>query len=81
MRRPETVIENIDVTKPHVILKKMDGSMITPIPIRNHIRWGTKMGLTSVGFQAEEFVSTRKEYLDLGEYCAEAGHHSDLRMV
>jgi len=71
--RPETVIENIDVTKPHVILKKMDGSMITPIPIRNHIRWGTKMGLTSVGFQAEEFVSTRKEYLDLGEYCAEAG--------
>lgn len=52
----------------HVILEKLDGSMITPIPIGDHIRWGTKMGLTEVGFQAEEFVSTRKNYVDMAKH-------------
>jgi T4 RnlA family RNA ligase len=71
--RPETELKGIDFKVPHRVLEKLDGSMITPIPIRNHIRWGTKMGLTEVGFQAEEFVSTRKAYLDFAEYCVE--HH------
>jgi RNA ligase len=71
--RPEVEVDKIDISKPHKILEKLDGSMITPIPIRGHIRWGTKMGLTEVGFQAEEFVSTRKEYIDFAEYCVE--HH------
>lgn len=71
--RPEVELKGIDFKVPHTVLEKLDGSMITPIPIRNHIRWGTKMGLTGVGFQAEEFVSTRKPYLDFAEYCVE--HH------
>lgn len=66
---PEVAVEDIDLTKPHVVLDKLDGSMITPIPIGDHIRWGTKMGLTSVGFQAEEFVSTRKNYVEFAEQC------------
>jgi RNA ligase len=71
--RPEVELQGVDLSRLHVILDKLDGSMITPIPIRGHVRWGTKMGLTSVGFQAEEFVSTRPEYLDFAVHCVHAG--------
>jgi len=38
--------------------------MITPIPIENHLRWGTKMGITDVSMGAETFVATHKNYED-----------------
>src|ERR1700761_5311430 len=66
--RPEGAVEGINLDDEHVILEKLDGSMITPIPIGDSIRWGTKMGLTEVGFQAEEFVSTRPQYVAMAEY-------------
>jgi len=66
--RDETQIDKIDLSKPHVILEKLDGSFVTPIPLgeypNQHIRWGTKMGITPVAMQAEEFVSTRPNYTD-----------------
>lgn len=71
--REEVALERIDMSKPHVILEKLDGSMITPIPIGDHIRWGTKMGLTEVGFQAEEFVSTRENYVAMARHCIHYG--------
>lgn len=70
---PEVKVDELDFSKDHVVLEKLDGSMITPIPIGDHIRWGTKMGLTSVGFQAEEFVATRPEYLKFAEHCVHWG--------
>jgi T4 RnlA family RNA ligase len=43
-------------------------SMITPIPLgvypNQHLRWGTKMGVTEVALQAEEFVASRPHYTD-----------------
>jgi RNA ligase len=66
--RDETQIDKIDLSKPHVILEKLDGSMITPIPLgvypNQHLRWGTKMGVTEVALQAEEFVASRPHYTD-----------------
>ena len=62
--RDETQQNLIDLSQPHVILEKLDGSMITPIPIGNHFRWGTKMGITDVSMGAETFVATHKNYED-----------------
>ena len=39
--RDETQENQIDWSKPHVILEKLDGSMITPVFTEAGIRWGT----------------------------------------
>ena len=62
--REETQIDNVDFSRPHVILEKLDGSMITPIKIGDNIRWGTKMGLTDVAKPVEEFVKKTPKYED-----------------
>ena len=38
--------ENIDLTKPHIILEKLDGSMIGPFYMNNTLRFATKKGLS-----------------------------------
>lgn len=60
--KEETQFSKIDFEKKHIILEKLDGSMITPIPIDNHIRWGTKMGITDVAINAETFVAHNPSY-------------------
>ena len=62
--RDETQFSVIDFTQPHVILEKLDGSMITPVVTDAGIRWGTKMGLTDVAMGAEEFVARHPKYAD-----------------
>ena len=62
--RDETQQHLIDLSQPHVILEKLDGSMITPIPVKDHLRWGTKMGITDVSMGAETFVATHKNYTE-----------------
>lgn len=60
--RDETQFSGIDWQQPHVILEKLDGSMITPVVTDAGIRWGTKMGITDVGMGAEEFVARNPHY-------------------
>ena len=60
--RDETQFYEIDWQRPHVILEKLDGSMITPLFTDSGIRWGTKMGITEVSMQAEEFVARHPQY-------------------
>lgn len=67
----EDVME-IDLFKPHVIMDKLDGSMITPVPMYDgSIRWGTKMGITDVAMQAEVFVAKNRNYDDFAAKCIE----------
>lgn len=54
--RDETQINVLDLSKEHVIMEKMDGSMIRPLLIDGEVRLGTKMGLTDVGAQAEKIA-------------------------
>jgi len=49
-------VAQIDVSRHHVVLEKLDGSMITPFMVGDQLRWGTKMGLTEISGQVEEFV-------------------------
>ena len=67
--REETLAKNLDFTKPHVILDKLDGSMITPMHFNGIVRWGTKRGLSDVAFGAEAFVATRPKYVEFARYC------------
>jgi RNA ligase len=60
--KEETQIHLIDLTQPYIILQKLDGSMIRPIPIKNGFRLGTKAGITSVAMNAEVFIADKLNY-------------------
>jgi len=74
--REETQAHRLDlnVLFDHVIMEKMDGSMIRPILVDGHLRLATKMGVTSVAMDAEAWLAAQdrrlKEWLrtmvDLG---------------
>jgi RNA ligase len=61
--REETLLCNIDLSRPHVILEKMDGSLVRAVPMPSGgYRLGTKMGITEVAMQAEVFVASHSNY-------------------
>lgn len=55
--REETQTHAIDMMMQHVIMEKMDGSMIRPILVDGYLRLATKMGVTNVAMQAEEWLA------------------------
>lgn len=54
--REETQTHEIDMSQPHVIMEKMDGSMIRPLLVDGYLRLGTKMGVTEVSMNAEAWL-------------------------
>jgi RNA ligase len=71
--RDETAIHAIDWSRPHVILDKLDGSMVSPCYVNGHIRWMTKMGITDTSMEAETFVASRPDYTELAAHYLENG--------
>lgn len=66
--KPETQVGVLDFSRPHVILEKLDGSMITPYLRRDGvIEWHTKMGATDVAKQVVEFVARNRQYEDFAQ--------------
>lgn len=67
--REETQDYVVDLSRPHAILEKLDGSMIAPFIVNGEMIWGTKMGATDVAKPVEEFVNLRKNgaYLHLAD--------------
>lgn len=62
--KEESQPQHIDLSLPHIILDKMDGSFIRPFIVRDRLLWGTKMGETDVAVNAEEFVSKNRNYIE-----------------
>jgi RNA ligase len=60
--REETAINKINLYEPHVVLEKLDGSMIRPIPTKEGFRLATKAGITDVAMNAEVFIADKPEY-------------------
>lgn len=60
--KKETQPNKINLYEPHVVLEKLDGSMIRPIPTADGFRLATKAGITDISQQAEEFISDKPEY-------------------
>jgi len=69
--RPDTT--EIDVSKPHHVLDKLDGSMVSPLRVGGGIRWISKMGITDVSMQVETFVVSHPEYEHFAEICLTVG--------
>lgn len=54
--KPETRVENVDWNRNHVILEKLDGSMIHSFVLNGEIFWTTKMGVNDIANQAKHFA-------------------------
>lgn len=66
--REDHLMSNIDFSRPHVILEKLDGSMIRPIRINGHWRLATKMGVTEVSMKAETYLAKSGLYQDYNRF-------------
>ena len=66
--RPELAIDTLDMSVPHILLEKLDGSMIRPIAAPNststEFRLGTKAGITDVAMNAEVWMAKRSNYVE-----------------
>lgn len=69
--REETQVHMIDMTKPHVIMEKMDGSMIRPLRMNGMIRLATKMGVTDIAIESERLLDANQ--YDWLEYMMDDG--------
>ena len=65
--REETQDHVVDLSRPHAILEKLDGSMIAPFIVNGAMIWGTKMGATDVAKPVEDFVARNTEYVRFAE--------------
>ena len=65
---------DLNVLFDHVVMEKMDGSMIRPIVVDGYLRLATKMGVTEVAMQAEAWLAAQdpalKEWM---RQCVEDG--------
>ena len=62
--RDETLVEKIPFDQPHVILEKLDGSMIRPVTMPNgQVLMGTKMAITPVAAQVDPWVAKNENYM------------------
>lgn len=63
--REETQTHSIDLSQPHVIMEKMDGSMVRAIRVNGLLRLATKMGVTDIAIEAEKLLTPEQyEWLD-----------------
>lgn len=60
--KEETQLNKINLYEPHVVLEKLDGSMIHPITTADGFRLATRAGVTDIAQQAEEFIADKPEY-------------------
>ena len=72
--REETQDHVIDLSRPHAILEKLDGSMIAPFIVNGQMIWGTKMGATDVAKPVEEFVNAYPAYIEFAKWVIECGY-------
>jgi len=71
--REETAINKINLYEPHVVLEKLDGSMIRPIPTKEGFRLATKAGVTDVAMNAEVFIADKSHYATFIKKCIQKG--------
>ena len=67
--KEETQLNKINLYEPHVVLEKLDGSMIRPIPTKEGFRLATKAGITDVAMNAEVFIADKPNYARLISKC------------
>lgn len=71
--KKETQLDKINLYEPHVVLQKLDGSMIRPIPTADGFRLATKAGVTDVSMNAETFIADKLNYSLFIKKCIRKG--------
>ncbi|WP_428671783.1 T4 RnlA family RNA ligase [Reyranella sp.] len=71
--RDETRPDRIDLGCPHVMLEKLDGSMVSPIRPGGRLAWTTMLGETDVAAGAARFVADRPQLIRLADELLSAG--------
>jgi len=71
--REETQIDKLNLSASHIVLEKLDGSMIRPIPTPEGFRLGTKAGITDVAMNAEVFIGDKPHYGTFIKKCIQKG--------
>lgn len=62
--RNETLLENIDISQPHKVIEKIDGSMCAVFRVKERLIFGTKLGETDASKLPQEFAESRQNYMD-----------------
>jgi RNA ligase len=62
--REETQMNLIDLSQPHEIMEKADGSMIHGIIVDSEVRLCTKMGITDIAMDAERYLALTPDNVD-----------------
>jgi len=71
--REETQLNKINLYEPHVILQKLDGSLISAQPTSYGFRLNTKAGITDVAMNAEVFIANKRHYSQFIRKCLQKG--------
>lgn len=71
--REETQDHLIDLSQDHVVLEKLDGSMIAPFIVKGNIIWGTKMAAQEFHETVSNFVADKPEYEEFVRLCIANG--------
>jgi RNA ligase len=71
--KEETQLDKINLYEPHVVLEKLDGSMIRPIPTADGFHLATKAGITDVAMNVEVFIADKPHYAQFINKCIQKG--------
>lgn len=71
--REETQDHLIDLSQDHVVLEKLDGSMIASFIVDGNIIWGTKMAAQEFHETVSNFVADKPEYEEFVRLCIANG--------
>jgi RNA ligase len=64
--------EHLGFHRPHVVMDKLDGSLLRPLPTEFGLRWGTKAGITDVGNLAEKWIDDHAKFRKIALTCMAA---------
>jgi RNA ligase len=71
--KEETQLNKVNLYEPHIVLQKLDGSLIAPQPSSNGLVLTTKAGVTEIAQQAEEFIADKPHYSTFIKKCIQRG--------
>jgi RNA ligase len=71
--KEETQLNKINLYEPHIVLSKLDGSLISAQPTPYGFRLCTKAGVTEVAMNAEVFIADKPHYARFINKCIQIG--------
>lgn len=63
--KKECFPHNLDLSHNHIILQKLDGSLIAPFLSNGCLIWGSKMGETFLSQMIQQFVNDKPQYTEM----------------